>query len=232
MKTLKNSVFLIVALASWGVLITSCEKDKPDDPTPTINQFVSLENPYLICANRNPGGVGFDFEYKGEKGGANNMDSLTVEDFAYDLKIKTIKAEKPDGSLAGTPFIQLHESVKAVNYSSVVATCKGYTCFQNLNSSNIQTYTLQSDNTDFNLTSVQKGTTGSPLLQNLNQELNKLVIGQKWKETASNSIADDEIIWLIQTREGKIVKFILTQMPANPAPTSTGYVKIEWDFVQ
>jgi glutathione peroxidase-family protein len=193
---------------------------------------VSLENPYLICSNRNPGGVGFDFEYKGEKGGANNMDSLTVSDFEYDLKIRTIKVEKTDGSLGGSPFIQLYETVKAVNYSSVDTTCKGYSDFQNLTSSNIQNYTLQSYNSSFNLASVPVGATGSPLMQNLNQELNKLVIGQRWKEATGNTIADDEPIWIIQTREGKIVKFIVTQMPANPAPTSTGYVKIEWNFVQ
>ncbi|NCC99077.1 MAG: hypothetical protein EOL95_05145 [Bacteroidia bacterium] len=232
MKPLKSLVFAIVPLAFGGVLFTSCEKDKPNDPTPTVSNFVSLENPYLICANRNPGGVGFDFEYKGEKGGANNMDSLTVTDFEYDLKIRTIKAEKPDGTLAGIPFIQLHESVQAVNYSAIDITCKGYSAFQNLNSTNIQNYTLQSDNSSFNLISVSTGTTGSPLLQNLNQELNKLVIGQRWKETANNSTADDEVIWIIKTREGNIVKLIVTQFPANPAPTSTGYIKIEWAFVQ
>jgi len=232
MKPLRNSVFVIVALTFWSVLFTSCEKDEVDDPNPSETKFVSLENPYLICANRNPGGVGFDFEYKGEKGGANNMDSLTVTDFEYDLKIRTIKAEKPDGSLAGTPFIQLYETVKAVNYSSIDTTCKGYTDFQNLNAANIQNYSSQSDNVSFDISTVATGTTGSPLMQNLNQELNKLVIGQKWKETASNSIGDDEVIWIVQTREGKIVKFIVTQMPANPAPTSTGYIKIEWNFVQ
>jgi hypothetical protein len=193
---------------------------------------VSLTNPYLICSSRNPGGVGFDFEYKGEKGGANNMDSLTVSDFEYDLKIRTIKAEKPDGILGGSAFIQLYETVKAVNYSSVDTTCKGYSDFQNLTRSNIQNHTLQSDNSSFNLASVPVGATGSPLMQKLNQELNKLVIGQRWKDATSNTIADDEPIWIIQTREGKIVKFIVTQMPANPAPTSTGYAKIEWDFVQ
>ncbi len=232
MKTLKSSVFVFVALAFWGVLFTLCKKDKPDDPTPPISQFVSLENPYLICPNRNPGGVGFDFEYKGEKGGANNMDSLTVSDFEYDLKIRAIQAENPDGSLSGAPFIQLYETVKAVNYSNVDTTCKGYADFQNLTAANIQTYTLQSDDPSFNLSSVPTGTTGKPLMQDLNQELNKLVLGSKWKQAANNTIADDEPIWIIQTREGKIVKFIVTQIPANPAPTPTGYVKIEWDFVQ
>jgi hypothetical protein len=232
MKTLKNLVFAIVAFAFGGILFTSCEKDEPDDPTPTVSQFVSLENPYLICANRNPGGVGFDFEYTGEKGGANNMDSLTVTDFEYDLKIRTIKVEKPDGSLGGAPFIQLHETAKAVNYSTIDTTCKGYSDFQNLNSTNIQNYTLQSDDQNFDIATVPVGTTGSPLMQDLNQELNKLVLGQRWKDAAGNTIADDEPIWIIQTREGKIVKFIVNQMPANPAPTSTGYVKIEWDFVE
>jgi hypothetical protein len=232
MKTIRNLVFAIVAFAFGGILFTSCEKDEPDEPTPTVSQFVSLENPYLICANRNPGGVGFDFEYNGEKGGANNMDSLSVSDFEYDLIVKTIKAEKPDGSLAGTPFIQLHESVQAVNYSSIDTTCKGYSDFQNLNSTNIQNYILQSDDTSFDLSTVTTGTTGSPLLQNLNIELNKLIIGQRWKETANNDVANDELIWIIKTKEGRIVKFIVTDFPANPAPTSTGYVKIEWDFVQ
>ena len=232
MKTLRNLVFAIVAFTFGGILFTSCEKDEPDEQTPTVSQFVSLESPYLICANRNPGGVGFDFEYKGEKGGANYMDSLTVSDFEYDLVVKTIKAEKPDGSLGGAPFIQLHETVKAVNYSTIDTTCKGYSDFQNLNSTNIQNYTLQSDDQSFDIANVPVGTTGRPLMQDLNKEFDKLVIGQRWKEAASNAIADDEPIWIIQTREGTIVKFIVTQMPANPAPTPTGYIKIEWDFVQ
>lgn len=234
MNKLKNLTLVIATLAVFGILFTSCEKDEPEEPTPTptVNEFKSLENPYLVCANRNPGGVGFDFEYKGEKGGANNMDSLSVEDFEYDLKIRTIKAEKPDGSMGGAPFIQLHETVKAVNYSTVDTTCKGYAAFQNLTSANIASYTLISDDANFNLASVPAGTTGQPLMKELNKELNKLVIGNKWREPANNSIADDEPIWIVKTREGKIVKFIVTQFPANPAPTATGYIKIEWDFVQ
>ncbi|MBN2778101.1 MAG: hypothetical protein JXR36_10670, partial [Bacteroidales bacterium] len=94
MKTQKFTMLLASSLFFIGIIFTSCEKDEPEEPTPTVSQFVSLENPYLICANRNPGGVGFDFEYKGDKGGANNIDSLTVTDFEYDLKIRTIKVEK------------------------------------------------------------------------------------------------------------------------------------------
>ncbi len=231
MKTLKSIILVIAIIAIWGILFTSCEKDEDNEPVTTENQFVSLESPYLICANRNPGGIGFDFEYNGEKGGANNLDSLTVSDFVYDLKIRTIKVEKPDGSLGGAPYIQLSAKAQAVNYSAIDITCKGYSDFQNLNSTNIQNYTLQSDDTSFDLSSVQTGTTGSPLMQQLMQEFNKLVIGQKWKEAASNDVSDDELIWIIETEEGRIVKFIVTGFPANPAPTSTGYIAIEWDFV-
>jgi hypothetical protein len=232
MKTLKSAIFVIAALTIWGVLFTSCENDEDNDLTSNKSQFFSLESPYLICANRNPGGVGFNFEYNGEKGGANNLDSLTVDDFAYDLKISTIKGEKPDGSLGGAPYIQLSATAQAVNYSAVDTTCKGLNDFTNLNSSNIQNYTLQSDDASFNISTVPTGSTGSPLMQQLMQEYNKLVIGQKWKEAANNDIADDEPIWIIETEEGRIVKFIVTDFPADPAPTATGYIAIEWDFVE
>jgi hypothetical protein len=232
MKSLKSPIFVIAALIMGVVFFTSCEKDENDNPILSENQFVSLESPYLICASRNPGGVGFDFEYKGEKGGANNLDSLTVDDFAYDLKIRTIKGEKPDGSLGGAPYIQLSATAQAVNYSAVDTTCKGLTEFTNLNSSNIQNYSLQSDDASFDISTVPTGSTGNPLMQQLIQEYNKLVFEQKWKEAASNDVADDEPIWIIETEEGRIVKFIVTDFPADPAPTSTGYIAIEWDFVE
>ena len=232
MKLLKSSICVIATLTIGAVLFTSCEKYENDNPTLNESQFVSLESPYLICANRNPGGVGFDFEYNGEKGGANNLDSLTVDDFTYDLKIRTIKGEKPDGSLGGAPYIQLSATAQAVNYSAVDTTCKGFTDFTNLNSSNIQNYTLHSDDASFDISTVPTGETGSPLMQDLMQEYNKLVIGQKWKQAANNDIADDEPIWIIETVEGRIVKVIVTDFPAAPAPTSTVYIAIEWDFVE
>jgi hypothetical protein len=232
MKSFKNSMFVITALTIGAVLFTSCEKDEDDVPSANASQFVSLESPYLICAGRNPGGVGFDFEYIGDRGGANNLDSLTVGDFAYDFKIRTIKGEKPDGSLGGAPYIQLSSTAQAVNYSEVDKTCKGFADFTNLNSSNIQNYTLYSDDASFDISTVPTGSTGSPLMQQLFQEYNKLVIGQKWKQAANNDIADDEPIWIIETEEGRIVKLIVTDFPADPAPTSTGYIAIEWDYVE
>ncbi len=84
MKPFKSSIFVIATLTIGTVLFTSYEKDEEDNPTPNESQFIRLESPYLICANRNPGDVGFDFEYNGEKGGANNLDFLTADDFPAD----------------------------------------------------------------------------------------------------------------------------------------------------
>ncbi len=231
MKSFKNLFVVVVTLTIGAVLLTACEKEEPDNPI-NESQFKSLESPYLICAGRNPGGVGFDFEYKGKKGGANNMDSLTVTDFEYDLKIRTIKAERPDGSSGGAPFIQLASSVKAVNYSAVDETCKGVTSFRNLKKTNLLDYTLKSDDPSFDITSVQKGESGAPLMKELAKEYKKLVIGQTWREPANNKVADDEPIWIIQTKEGRLVKFIVPKFPAKPAPTPTGYIDIIWDFVE
>ena len=220
-----------IALVSMVFFLLSCSEDDNNNTGPSEEEFQSLSSPYLICAGRNPGGVGFDFEYDGKKGGANNMDSLSVSDFNFDIRIRTIKGEKPDGSLGGAPYIQLSPTTQAVNYSAVDTECAGLTDFANLNSSNIINYTLQTDDASFDISSVQIGSTGAPFMQKLMQEYNKLVLGQKWKHAANNDISDDEPIWIIQTNEGRIIKFIVTDFPANPAPTGTGYIAIEWDFV-
>ncbi|MDD3906893.1 MAG: hypothetical protein PHP34_07385 [Bacteroidales bacterium] len=231
MKTWKGYLSIFILGVLWTVLFISCEKEENDAPDNKKDQFVSLTSPYLICASRNPGGVGFDFEYKGEKGGANNLDAPTVKDFEFDVKIRTIKGEKPDGTLGGAPYIQLSAKTKAVNYSAIDNGCTGISDFRNLNQSNIQEYLLQSDNPSFDLSKLTVGSTGSPLMQQLMQEYNKLIIGQRWKEAANNEIADDEPIWIIQTKEGKTVKFIVTDFPADPAPAKTGYIAVSWDFV-
>jgi hypothetical protein len=231
MKTWKSSFSILVVGVLCVVLCLSCEKEGNEEPDNNNDQFESLTSPYLICANRNPGGVGFDFVYKGEKGGANNLDAPTVKNFEYDVKIGNIKAEKPDGTLSAAPYIQLSATAKAANYSAVDTTCKGLIDFTNLKKSNIQNYSLQSDDTSFDILSVKTGPTGSPLMQPLMQEYNKLVIGQRWKEAANNEIDNDEPIWIIQTKEGEIVKFIVTDFPADPAPTPTGYISVSWDFV-
>jgi len=229
MKT--NLLLKTITLLLLSLFILSCSDDDNGSVIGTENNFKSLTSPYLICAGRNPGGVGFDFLYKNNKGGANNMDKLTVNDFKYDILIRTVKGEKPDGSLGGAPYIKLSENVTAINYSQIDTVCKGYNGFKNLTKINIKNYTAKTDQAGFNLSGLKQGSSGKPLMKDLQKEYSKLVIGQKWKFAAHNNIANDEAVWVIKTKEGRIVKFIVTDFPASPAPTATGYIAIEWDFV-
>lgn len=228
MQKIKFSLLLL--FAALLSISYSCDEDDPNDEQ-IQDQLVSLSSPYLICASRNPGGVGFDFEYDGETGGANNLDSLTVDDFEFDVKIRTIKGEKGDGTLGGAPFVRLHEDAIAVNYSAIDTTCTGITKFNALTITDIKTYTLESDDTSFDVSDLTTGDTGAPMMSALQTEYKKLVIGERWKSTAKNEVDEDELIWIISTREGSLVKFIVTDFPADPAPTSTGYIAIEWDFL-
>lgn len=227
MRTLKIA-FLCFFVFTISSLFISCSDDD-DDSQENLPQLASLENPYFISPVANPGGIGFDFYYNQQPGGANNIDDPTVEDFIMDLKVKTIRAEKPDGTLAGTPFIQLFNGTRAVNYSTIDPDCKGFDEFQNLNASNIQNYSLESDGASFDISSVPIGNSGQPLMQNLMQELNKLVIGTTWREFASSETIGDEPVWIVSTNDGKIVKFIVTEAPPI---TSNGYVTIEWGFIE
>lgn len=228
MKT--RQIFSIV-LVGLFIFLTACDNDDNKIAGPEGPQFQSLSSPYLICASRNPGGVGFDFEYAGEKGGANNLDSLSVSDFTYDAKIITIKAEKPDGTLGGMPYFALATTTEAVNYSSVDTTCKGLAAFQNLTKDNIKAVTFSPDDTSFDLSNLETGTTGKPLMGKVQAEYKKLVIGEKWKAAAKNNVVDDELVWIIKTPGGRQVKLIVTDFPADPAPTATGYIALEWDFL-
>jgi hypothetical protein len=228
----KYTLLLIAFLPLFVFMITSCEKDDDNDNEKNTGEFSSLSSPYLICANRNPGGVGFDFEYNEATGGANNMDSVTVSDFKADVIIKTTKADN-EGTASAVNYITLNNNAQAVNYSSIDIECTGITDFQNLTyeTAYAKNITFASDSTGFDLTSLNTGTSGGPLLSEVTGHLKKLVIGDKWKATAKNAIEEDELIWIIKTSEGRWIKFIVTEFPSSNAPTANGYVSIEWSFL-
>ena len=230
---MKSKITLFMFLGFWlAFLMVSCSDDDDNNNVgPSAEEFVSISSPYLVCANRNPGGVGFDFYYDGKKGGANNMDSLSVSDFSADVVVKTIKAEKPDGTLAGMPYFKLSDGVQAINYSAIDTTCKGIDKFKELDASILNALTFSSDDEGFNVSDLITGETGKPLQTELVKEFNKLIIGMKWKTSANNIAEGDEIIWLIKTNDGKTVKMIITDFPADPAPTSTGYIALEWELL-
>ena len=108
-KTLFYGLIILI-----GISLASCSDDSSTAPTTAGggNNFEGLESPYLICAGRNPGGIGFDFEYKSAVGGAYNIDANEIADLAADMIIKTVKSEKPDGTLCGMPYIALNNGAK------------------------------------------------------------------------------------------------------------------------
>jgi len=218
------SLFLVPAFVA-------CEDDDDNDEKKQETTFSSLESPYLICAGRNPGGVGFDFEYQGNPGGANNMDDPTVTDFSYDIKVRTIKGEKPDGTLGGMPFIVLGKDAHAVNYTTQNASCCGLKKYKALTKTEVSELTFKTDDSAFSLENLTVGKTEKPLMSELKKQYKKLVIGDKWKEAAKNDVENDEPVWVIRTSEGAYVKMIVTQFPAAPAPTATGYIAIEWEIL-
>jgi hypothetical protein len=209
-----KTILIIFIGLMFCINFYSCEKDEQNNNNNNqIGTFVSIESPYLICANRNPGGVGFDFVYHDSEGGANNMDSLSVSDFEYDVIIKVIKGEKPDGSLKGMPFIKLcgdssDMTVGALNYSEIDTTCIGESGFNSLSYDDLPSLNFEYDSPDFTTDGLITGNTGKPLVSELNKQYAKLVIGDAWKATAHNPNIGDEIIWIIKTREGKLVKFV------------------------
>ena len=229
----RNNLLMSTVLATFMLLNTACEDSNNDEKKDKAYTFTALESPYLICAGRNPGGIGFDFTYDNAKAGAYNIDDTTAAaNLNYDIKIRTIKGEKPDGSLGGSPFIVLSSTAKAVNYSAMDSSCTGITEFNKLTASKTKPYTLNSDNASFNVSSLQTGETGQPLMSALNKEYKKLAIGATWKTSANNNVEEDELIWIVETTEGDLVKLIVTDFPAAGAPTKTGYIAITWDYLK
>jgi hypothetical protein len=229
----------ILAMTIIGAFVIGCDEET-NPAGNTQSQFEALASPYLICVGRNPMGVGFDFMYNGEAGGANNLEAPSVEDFLWDIKVITSKAEKTDGNHQGMPRIQLASGVQAVNYSAVESSCKGVTAYENLSVVDGSSLTWQSDGADFSMSGLTEGpTTGLPVMEEVQQQYQKLVIGDKWKMPAKNDVDGDEPVWLIKTGDGDIVKLIVTEFPADPSKypdhdpevTSTGFVALSWGLL-
>ena len=65
--------FWSILVLCFVVFLMSCSDDDDNNPVDSPGGFSSLSSPYLVCANRNPGGVGFDFVYNDNNGGSNNL---------------------------------------------------------------------------------------------------------------------------------------------------------------
>jgi len=233
--------FVVILAFVISFSIAACEHNEGKE------QPTYLENPYLICANRNPGGVAFDFVIDGEIGRAVYMDEYP--EFEYDVLIKTIKVEKPDSTSGGAPAAYLYgdssdvtNATLAFNASSLESIGTGSEGYNVVTSVTAEiTAGLQADKAGFDLSGVPVGSTSLPLLSGPNgvgKQYQKLVIGNKWigaaKTGDKKGPSGDEQVWIVKTREGRYAKMMFTAFPASTeigAETPTGYVAIEWDLL-
>jgi len=235
---MKKIILLLILAAS----IFSCTKDDENEKQTKQKEvketFTSLESPYLICAGRNPGGVAFDFIYKGNKGGSNNVDDIKMKELNPDMVVKTVKGQKSETnkSLGGMPSIRLSSKAKGLNYSAQDSKFIGYKSYLKIikiSDIKLDETKFKSDDSSFDLTKLKKGSSGKSLISDIAKEYKKLVIGNKWLKSAHNTIEGDEPIWIIKTSEGKYVKMIVKRFPAiiNGKATN-GYISLEWSILE
>lgn len=239
-KEFKKRVKRILLMSSIVVLGVSCASDSSDDDEKTSS---ALESPYLICASRNPGGVGFDF-VSDRSGVAYDLDK--IPDLEYDLKIKSVKAYKnvkgevlkkgaPYAELYGTSTDNTANAAEAVRVTGIT----GITGYGTIATAGMaQSYTYGLDTKNFSKTGLDASSDGFLIYDKVGSttdvkgQMAELAIGEKWISTAKNATADNEAVWLIKTREGQYVKLIFTEFPASGAATSTGYVAIKWELLE
>jgi len=229
-------MLLTIALVLMLGLCCSCDKDNDSrNDNPIVSEkFYPLDAPFILCIGQNPGGIIFDFIYKDKKGGANYYDFPSVKDLKPDLKIKNIRCKLPEGVSGGggMPHMRLCNGAKAVNYTAICPGCHGFTEYEKLNKSDLKELSFKEDDPNFDISKLELTDWGIPSYEDVIKEFEKLVIGNIWKETAHNEIKNDELVWIIKTTEGRLVKMIVTQFPAkNGEKVLNGNIAMEWDLL-
>ncbi len=230
---MKRKITILILFLSLTLIISNCQKERNNPLDPKADNYIEpvppVTSPYLICANRNPGGVGFDFVMDNEKGAAYNLDE--VPDLEWDVYIKTYKGVTNDGgNLLGKPFIKLYSTTVL---AKVVST-NGETGYNAITNTAGLISGLAADGIAvLNVSDVKKDSCGNLWYKStggLKSFYDQLVIGEKWKKT-SKSESTTQKTYIIKTREGRYVKFMIKEFPASGAPTSTGYVDIIWTLL-
>ena len=247
----KNLLFLLSAFAL--LLIPGCDYSGDDDKAGVS----PVESPYLICVNRNPGGVGFDFD----SGVAYNLDENPNMD--WDLRIKTLKGHKdanPRIGYKGRPVIDLAGvspgGVSGYRHSTGVDET-AYNAFASSDATgtftfdpvdgyditNVASITYNHGEGDetgyvyagtFNSTDYDSDAEDDNTLREVyNASFALANYGtnggfEYW--WASGSFATP--LYVIKTDQGTVVKFWLEEFPATNAATTSGYINIRWEVLE
>lgn len=232
---MRKTFKLVVVVLALLVTSISCSKDE-EKLTPSYDgKFYPLAPPYILCIGQNPGGIVFDFIYNGEKAGANNFDYPSVKDIDPDLLIKNNKCKLPQGMTGGggMPHMILGKGVVALNYTEINPECKGFKKYEELSKSDLNNLEFKEDDSSFDLSKLTLTDWGVPSYTDMMKEFKKLVIGNTWKLTAHNDIEGDELVWVIKTKEGDLVKMIVTKFPAKnkEGRSLNGNIDMQWDLL-
>ena len=241
-------VFSVFAL----LMLPGCD-DSGDDSNSIV--VLPVDSPYLICVNRNPGGVGFDFD----SGVAYNLDENPYMD--WDLRIKTHKGHKdanPRSGYKGRPVIDLAggapdgvsgylhaNSVVESDYTDFALTdvVDANFVFDPVDDYDISTVAVitynhgDGDQTGyvyagtFNSTDYDDPTTDHNTLREVYKDSFALANGSGFEYWWSGgSFATP--LYVIKTDQGTVVKFWLEEFPATNAATSSGYINIRWEVLE
>lgn len=232
---------MLLLLSISLITISGCEED--DDSTLNAEEQTS---PYLICANRNPGGVGIDLD----SGKAYSIDDY--EDYSWDLHVKTYKGVmESSGSpaIAGCPFIKL----KDTTVSAYVYTATGKTAYESITLADVTDLGYSADTiTSIALDSVdtvQSGEFTESEMSNgnfavgnyyyaytgktgLKAQYKKLTVGETWKSVAANTDHGDDKIYIIKSDEGDYFKLIVTDFGSKSDIGESGYISIDYEKLQ
>ncbi|MBN2039794.1 MAG: hypothetical protein JW864_07120 [Spirochaetes bacterium] len=239
------SVFIPVIIFILSPLFTGCFSD--DDNSDSTNKIAEAESPYLICVNRNPGGVGIDLD----SGKAYNIDDNA--DFDWDIRVKTYKGVKNDGNgnpiMAGSPFIKM----KGTAVTAAVWATTGKSNYDAITFSDIASLVYESDDEaeldigsvdtiqdgEFTETQLESGSAAVGDYyyawsgkNGLKQEYSKMTIGETWKSFSANTDDTDDKIYIVKSDEGNYFKVMVPDFGPNSDIGESGYIDIIWESLE
>jgi hypothetical protein len=246
----KKMLSLAIALVAFAgtISLAGCFWDDSDDDT----SAQEVTSPFLICVNRNPGGVGIDLD----SGKAYNIDDYPG--FDWDIRIKTIKGAQVTSSkalsLVGAPYIKLRESaVSAVKWSSAgstsydAITLSAYTTSGLSLTVGIAEIDMSTVDTVLagELTESELSTAGVAIgnyyynsaysgfsKTGLKQKYATLVMGEAWKSAAANTSHTDDYIYIVRSSGGSYYKLMITDIGENSDIGQSGYIKVVWQKLE
>jgi len=240
-----NSYFIIIALGA-ALFMSSCSDNNGTGPDLGPK---SVTSPFLICAGRNPGGVGIDLD----SSKAYELDDNP--DFDCDLKIqnyKGVSGPSDDPKFSGRPYIALKgTTVSAYNWSETSKEgTMGQDVYDDIVRADVTNKTFTADQVaDIDISAVDKVESGDyddPKYEGkyfysrggkngLKQEYTNLQIGDRWK-TGAGSEADakntdhtDDPIYIIKSDKDDYFKFMIRNIGGKSDLGEGGYIDIVWE---